>query len=83
MRRHDTSDRLYYSSIARDKVKKELDDYIASIVVPCAEDPKDYDEVQDGGPTVYTCGPVGKQEPNYFSSSEDDESSSEDDEVEE
>lgn len=61
MHRHRASDLCFSSRRDRNKAKKELDDYMASIVVPCAEAPDttaDDGEVQDDTvPPPTTCCP--------------------------
>ena len=70
--RHRVSDRCFTSKDALDKAKKELDDYMASIVVPCAEAPGTGNEVQDADATITTCCPAGEQDTDDSSSSDDE-----------
>ena len=72
MYRHRISDRCFTSKDALDKAKKDLDDYMASIAVPCPEAPDAGGEVQDVDAPVATCCPGGEQD-TYDSSSSDDE----------
>ena len=74
--RHSAFQYCISSRHERDKAKKELDDYMASIVVPCAEEPivtNGSDEVQDADAPVTTCCPGGEQSGYHSSSSEDEE----------
>ena len=72
MYRHRISDRCFTSKDALDKAKKDIDDYMASIAVPCPEAPDAGGEVQDADAPVTTCCPGGEQD-TYDSSSSDDE----------
>lgn len=69
-------DRCFTSRAALNKAKKDLDDYMASIAVPCAEAPDADGEVQDTDAPVATCCPGGEQD-TYDSSSSDDENDDE------
>ena len=74
--RHRVYDRCFTSKDALDKAKKDLDDYMASIAVPCPEAPDAGGEVQDADAPVTTCCPGGGQD-TYDTSSSDDENEDE------
>ena len=73
--RHRAFDLCFISRADRDKAKKELDDYMASIVLPCAEESvmtNGDDKVQGADAPVTTCCPVGEQDTCDSSSSDDE-----------
>ena len=73
MYRHRISDRCFASKAHLDKAKKELDDYMASKAVPCAEATDAPDELQDADAPVTTCCPGGVQNTNDSNSSDDED----------
>ena len=66
------TDRCFLSREHLDKARKDLDDYMASIVVPCAEAVSIDDALQDVDAPLTTCCP-GNVQDTYDSSSSDDE----------
>ena len=71
--RHRVYDRCFTSKDALNKAKKDLDDYMASIAVPCPEAPDAGGEVQDVGAPVATCCPGGEQDTCDSSSSDEED----------
>ena len=71
--RHRVYDRCFTSKDALNKAKKDLDDYMASIAVPCAEAPDAGGEVQDTDDPVTTCCPGGEQDTCDSSSSDEED----------
>ena len=67
------TDRCFLSRERLNKARKDLDDYMASVVVPCAETVGIDDALQDVDAPLNTCCPGGVQDTHDSSSSDDED----------